>query len=264
MPSPVTSSNGLTTMITLEGVGVRYHLPRGGTRSIKELALLWLRRRAVFEDFWALQNINVHVSVGERLGIVGRNGAGKSTLLQVIARIVTPTVGSAAVRGQVSPLLQLGAGFDTELTGRENVFLNGALLGMTRAQITEQFDAIIDFAELPEFVDMPLRAYSSGMAARLGFAVATAVQPEILLIDEVLSVGDEQFQNKCIARMRDFSDHGTTVVLVTHDPALIAEQCTRAIWLHRGHLRAEGSPDEVLAAYHESLADGSPVLSGVG
>jgi ABC-type polysaccharide/polyol phosphate transport system ATPase subunit len=264
MPLPATSNNGLTTVISLEEVGVRYHLPTGGTRSIKELTLLWLRRRAVFEDFWALQDISLHVSVGERLGIVGRNGAGKSTLLQVIARIVTPTVGSATVRGQVAPLLQLGAGFDTELTGRENVFLNGALLGMTRAQITEQFDAIIEFAELPEFVDVPLRAYSSGMAARLGFAVATAVQPEILLIDEVLSVGDEQFKEKCVARMREFSDHGTTVVLVTHDPALIAEQCTRAIWLDHGHLRAEGSPDEVVSRYHESLASRSPALTEVG
>ena len=227
------------------------------------MALLWLRRRAVFEDFWALRDLNLRISAGERLGVVGRNGAGKSTLLQVIARIVTPTIGSAVVRGQVAPLLQLGAGFDTELTGRENVFLNGALLGLSRAQIEAQFDAIIDFAELPEFVDVPLRAYSSGMAARLGFAVATAVQPEILLIDEVLSVGDEQFREKCVARMRDFSAHATTVVLVTHDPALITQQCTRAIWLDRGRVLGEGPPEEVMNAYHESLADRSPALSAV-
>src|SRR4051794_37396220 len=167
MPSPVTSD--IPIVIALDDVGIRYHLPRGGTRSIKELALLWLRRRATFDDFWALRGLTLHVAAGERLGVVGRNGAGKSTLLQVIARIVTPTVGSAVVRGQVAPLLQLGAGFDTELTGRENVFLNGALLGLSRSQIAEQFESIIDFAELPEFVDVPLRAYSSGMAARLGF-----------------------------------------------------------------------------------------------
>jgi lipopolysaccharide transport system ATP-binding protein len=180
---------------------------------------------------------------------------------EVIDRIVTPTTGSATVRGQVAPLLQLGAGFDTELTGRENVFLNGALLGLSRVQIVEQFAAIIDFAELPDFVDVPLRAYSSGMAARLGFAVATAIQPEILLIDEVLSVGDEQFKEKCVAGMRDFSEHGTTVVLVTHDPALVTEQCTHVIWLDRGRVQSEGSPEEVVDAYHESLADRSPALS---
>src|SRR5215208_6312644 len=200
MPSRRTSSP-VGPAIELRRVGVRYRLPRSGTRSIKEHALLWLRRRALFDELWALRDIDLSVVAGERLGILGRNGAGKSTLLQVIARVVAPTVGRATVRGRVAPLLQLGAGFDPELTGRENVFLNGVLLGMRRAEIAARFESIIDFAELAEFVHAPVRAYSSGMAARLGFAVATAADPDVLLLDEILAVGDEGFRGKCLARM---------------------------------------------------------------
>jgi ABC-type polysaccharide/polyol phosphate transport system ATPase subunit len=257
MPSPGTCSPP-GPAIELSGVGVRYRLPHGNTRSIKELALLWLRRRTVFDELWALRDVGLSVSRGERLGVIGRNGAGKSTLLQVIARVLAPTTGVVNVRGRVAPLLLLGAGFDPELTGRENVFLNGALLGMRRAEIRARFESIVDFAELHEFVDVPLRAYSSGMAARLGFAVATAAELDVLLLDEVLSVGDEAFEAKCLARMRQFAERGTTMVLVTHDTDDIVEHCTRAIWLQTGQLQADGDPAEVVEVYRQSLVERAP------
>lgn len=228
---------------------MRYRLPRGNTRSIKEFALLWLRRRVAFNDFWALRRVSLRVRPGERLGVIGRNGAGKSTLLQVIARIATPTEGSARVRGRVAPLLQLGAGFDLELSGRENIALNGALLGIRKADLARLFSSIVEFSELDAFIDAPLRTYSSGMAARLGFAMATAVRPDILLLDEVLAVGDEAFQEKCLERIRDYTSTGTTMVLVTHDAALIRQECDRAVWLDGGRMLADGPPDEVLNAY---------------
>jgi ABC-type polysaccharide/polyol phosphate transport system ATPase subunit len=235
--------------IELNGVSVCYRLPRGGTRSIKELVLNWLRGAVVFDEFLALRDVRLSIQAGERLGVVGRNGAGKSTLLQVIARVSTPTSGTAVVHGRVAPLLQLGTGFDTELTGRENIFLNGALLGLSRAEITERYDAIVDFAELRDFIDVPLRAYSSGMMARLGFAVATAVRPDILLLDEILSVGDEEFQKKCVNHMRNYAHEGTTLVLVSHNANDILAQCTRAIWLESGQILADGVPADVIGAY---------------
>jgi ABC-type polysaccharide/polyol phosphate transport system ATPase subunit len=256
-PSPPTYSeaNSAPPAIALADVGVRYRLPKGRTRNLKEITLLWLRRRLAFEEFWAIRNLDLVVPRGERVGVIGRNGAGKSTLLQVIARVLTPTEGNISVRGRVAPLLQLGAGFDSELTGRENVFLNGTLLGMRRAEIAARFDEIVRFAEVEEFVDAPLRAYSSGMAARLGFAVATASEPDILLLDEVLSVGDEAFQLKCLQRMREFAARGTTMVLVTHDPPLIIEHSTRVIWLEGKGIRASGDPTTVMNAYHTFLTD---------
>jgi ABC-type polysaccharide/polyol phosphate transport system ATPase subunit len=207
-----------------------------------------------FDDFWALRGVDLSIAPGERLGVIGRNGAGKSTLLQVIARVLTPTTGTVAVRGRIAPLLQLGAGFDMELSGRENVFLNGTLLGMRRKQIRERFDEMIDFAELGEFIEAPLRTYSSGMAARLGFAVATACDPDVLLLDEVLSVGDEAFQKKCLDRLRKFTDHGITMVIVTHDPNLVLAQCTRAVWVCDKQITADGAPGPVVDAYHAYLS----------
>jgi ABC-type polysaccharide/polyol phosphate transport system ATPase subunit len=244
----------VVSAVELHDVGVRYRLPRGGTRSIKEFALLAARRKLRFDDFWALRGVDLNVSRGERLGIIGRNGAGKSTLLQVIARVLTPTIGRVEVRGRVAPLLQLGAGFDMELSGRENVFLNGTLLGMRRAQIRERFDGIAEFAELGEFIEAPLRTYSSGMAARLGFAVATACDPDVLLLDEVLSVGDEAFQRKCLDRLRKFTNAGTTMIIVTHDPHLVTSLCTRAAWICDKRISAQGPPAAVVNEYHSFLA----------
>jgi len=242
-------------LIELKEVGVRYRLPRGGVRSIKEYVVLALRGQLRFDDFWALRGVSLNVEHGERLGVIGRNGAGKSTLLQLIARVLTPTLGRVYVRGRVAPLLQLGAGFDAELSGRENVFLNGALLGMRRSHIKERFDAIVDFAELASFIDAPLRTYSTGMAARLGFAVATECDPDILLLDEVLSVGDEAFQAKCVGRLRAFSQRGTTMIVVTHNPQFVLDECTRAIWIHDKRIRSDADPLSVVAAYHAHFAE---------
>jgi ABC-type polysaccharide/polyol phosphate transport system ATPase subunit len=234
-------------------VGVRYHVPRNGVRSIKEFLVLAVQGQLRFDDFWALEDVSLRVGRGERLGVIGRNGAGKSTLLQVIAGVLNPTTGDSNVYGRVAPLLQLGAGFDPELSGRENVFLNGALLGMRRAQIRERFEAIVEFAELEDFIDAPLRTYSTGMAARLGFAIATECEPDVLLLDEVLSVGDEAFQDKCVERLREFTDRGTTMIVVTHNPDFVLDECTRAVWIHEKRVARDGSPASVLAAYHEYL-----------
>jgi ABC-type polysaccharide/polyol phosphate transport system ATPase subunit len=242
--------------IALKDVGVRYRLPSNRTRSLKEFILLRMRGQLAFDDFWALRNTSLTVSAGECLGVIGRNGAGKTTMLQVIARVVPPTEGEVRVRGRVAPLLQLGAGFDQELTGRENIYLNGALLGMERSDISARFDEIVDFAELGGFIGAPLRTYSSGMAARLGFAVATACEPDILLVDEVLSVGDEAFKEKCLARMREFAARGTTMILVSHDPQMIRQFCTRVVWIEGKTVAVSGDPEEAMGAYHLFLTRG--------
>lgn len=240
-------------VIAIDGLGVRYRVPRNGVRSIKEFLVLALRGELRFDDFWALEDVDLEVGRGERLGVIGRNGAGKSTLLQVIAGVLRPTAGVADIRGRVAPLLQLGAGFDLELSGRENVFLNGALLGLQRGQIKARFDAIVEFAELRDFIDAPLRTYSTGMAARLGFAVATECEPDILLLDEILSVGDEAFQDKCIERLREFTKRGTTMVIVTHSSDFVLRECTRAVWIHEKRVAADGSPRSVVDEYHHFL-----------
>ncbi|MBV8717414.1 MAG: ATP-binding cassette domain-containing protein [Chloroflexi bacterium] len=253
--SPISDEKARPPVVELRGVGVRYNVPRGGTRSIKEFLLQAIRGELRFDAFWALHDVNASIGRGERVGVIGRNGAGKSTLLQVIAGVLPPTTGSASVRGRVAPLLQLGAGFDPELSGRENVFLNGALLGMRRAQIKARFDAIVEFAELEAFIDAPLRTYSTGMAARLGFAVAAECQPDVLLLDEVLSVGDEAFQEKCTQRLREFTACGTTMVIVTHNPEFVVRECTRAIWIHDKRVLDDGDPEHVVSAYHRFLRE---------
>jgi ABC-type polysaccharide/polyol phosphate transport system ATPase subunit len=250
---PISEDGGGETVVELSGVGVRYRVPRGGVRSIKEYVLKAVRGELRFDDFWAVEDVDLSVGRGERIGIIGRNGAGKSTLLQVIAGVLPPTTGRVEVRGRVAPLLQLGAGFDPELSGRENIFLNGALLRMRRAHIRTRFDAIVEFAELEAFIDAPLRTYSTGMAARLGFAVAAECQADVLLLDEVLSVGDEAFQEKCVRRLREFSDGGTTMIIVTHDAEFVMRECTRAIWIHDRHMVCQGSPTDVVEAYHRLL-----------
>ncbi len=238
----------------MEQVGVRYRLPSEKIISIKEFTIRWIQRKIQYRDFWALQDITLSVARGEALGIIGHNGAGKSTLAKLIARILRPTRGRVVVRGQVAPLLEFGAGFHPELTGRENVYLNGALLGFTHQEMDEKFERIVDFAELWEFIDAPMRTYSSGMWARLGFAVATDVKPDILIIDEVLSVGDEAFQRKSAARMQTFRDHGATLLIVSHNMATIQETCHRVAWLHHGRLVQIGDPLDVIHAYRQSQA----------
>lgn len=236
-------------MIVLEDVAVRYRAPEDRAGTLKEYAIRSIQRRVRFKEFFALDGINLEVHAGEILGVVGRNGAGKSTLLKVISRVLAPKRGRVYLGGQVSPLLELGAGFHPELTGRENVMVNGTLLGRTMHELEQQLGAIIDFAELDTFIESPLRTYSTGMAARLGFAVATAWRPDILLVDEVLAVGDEAFRQKCNARMQGFRDAGATVVMVTHNMQTVQEMCTRAVWLEHGRIRSEGTPQDVIRDY---------------
>jgi ABC-2 type transport system ATP-binding protein/lipopolysaccharide transport system ATP-binding protein len=248
-PSPTQPHFDEDTTISLEGVSVLYRVPRERITSIKEYAVRWLQRRLEYEDFWALENVSFQVQRGEVFGVIGRNGSGKSTLLKVIARVLFPQRGRVRIRGKVAPLLELGAGFQFELTGRENIFLNSALLGRTHAQTTRLLSEIIDFAEVGEFIDAPVRTYSTGMVARLGFAVATCVQPEILLVDEVLSVGDAQFQQKCLDRMYNYRRNGTTILIVSHGMSTIESFCDRAIWLDRGYVRVSGPVKSVVQRY---------------
>jgi ABC-type polysaccharide/polyol phosphate transport system ATPase subunit len=237
------------TTIRLEGVTVRYQAPQERVGTFKEYAIRRLQRRVRFTDFRALDGIDLEVHRGEIFGIIGRNGAGKSTLLKVVSRVLVPTQGRVYVRGLVSPLLELGAGFHPELTGSENVMLNGTLLGHSSHELEACMDEIIDFAELGSFIEAPLRTYSSGMAARLGFAVATAWPPEILLVDEVLAVGDEAFRRKCQARMESYRAGGTTTLMVTHDMPTIRSLCTRAAWVEHGKIASIGPAAKVIEDY---------------
>jgi len=236
----------------LERVGVRFRIPRERVATLKEFAIRRLRGRLGFTDLWALDDVTLSVGEGEVFGVVGRNGAGKSTLLKVMARVLRPTTGRVWTRGRVAPLLEIGAGFHPELTGRENVYLNGVLLGHARAEVEQAFPEIVDFAGLHDLIDAPLRAYSAGMVARLGFAVATAVRPDILLVDEVLAVGDEEFQQKCRDRIHRFTQQGTTVVLVSHNLALVEVLCARALWLEAGVVRALGPAPDIVRAYRSA------------
>jgi ABC-type polysaccharide/polyol phosphate transport system ATPase subunit len=238
-------------VIRLENVSVEYHAPREQIRSFKEYAIRLLQGRVQREEFKALCDVSLEVREGEVMGVIGHNGAGKSTLLKLVSRVMKPTRGRVWVKGRIAPLLELGAGFHSELSGRENIFLNGTLLGCTHAEMESLFDEIVEFAEMGDFIEAPLRTYSTGMAVRLGFAVATARQPDILIVDEVLSVGDEQFRQKCAARMDSFRENGTTILLVTHDSKQVAGMCDRAAWLDHGRLRAVGDSRSVVDQYQQ-------------
>ena len=238
-------------VIRLEGVGVRYRIASERVITFKEYIIRRFQGRIALGDFWALHQVDLNINRGEVIGLIGPNGAGKSTLLKLIARVMRPTKGRVIVKGMVAPLLEFGAGFHPDLTGRENVFLNGALLGFTNDEMQEKFDRIIDFAELWEFIDVPVRNYSSGMAARLGFAVATDIEPDILLLDEVLSVGDESFQRKSLSRMEEFRLQGATIILVSHDMDTILEMCQRTVWLDHGQIKMSGNTAEVVDAYRQ-------------
>ena len=241
-------------VIRLEDVSVRYRVPHERYATLKEHAIRRLQRRVQYDDFWALRGINLEVRQGEVVGIVGRNGAGKSTLLKAIARVLRPTHGRVWISGRVAPLLEFGAGFHPELTGRENVFLNGALLGFSHAQMEAKFKCIVDFAELWDFIDAPLRTYSSGMVARLGFAVATDVEPDILIVDEVLSVGDAAFQKKSAERMHGFRAAGATILFVSHSLEAVRSLCDKAVWLDNGRVVVSGNTDQVIESYLASVA----------
>ena len=237
-------------VLEIQDLSIRLLLHRERTRSIREYVIRMLKRRWVKRDeFWPLREVSIAVNGGERLAIIGPNGAGKSTLLKVIAGIIPPSVGRVVVRGRIAPLIELGAGFDPYLTGRENIFLYGSLLGFPQKELERRFDHIVKFAELEEFIDVPLMNYSIGMSTRLGFAIATDVEPDLLLLDEVFSVGDAAFQRKCEGRMEAFKAKGVTILLVSHDMDLIRETCSRAVFLQHGRIVATGPTNEVVDEY---------------
>ncbi|MBD1918186.1 MULTISPECIES: ABC transporter ATP-binding protein [Cyanophyceae] len=209
------------------------------------------------EEFWALNDVSFEVKQGDRLGIIGRNGAGKSTLLKILSRITEPTSGQITIHGRVASLLEVGTGFHPELTGRENVFLNGAILGMSRVEIRKKFDEIVDFAEIEKFLDTPVKRYSSGMYVRLAFAVAAHLEPEILIVDEVLAVGDTSFQKKCLGKMDDIADQGRTIVLVSHNMLTIQDLCQKSIWLHHGKLVDYGNSQKITSNYLQASLETS-------
>jgi lipopolysaccharide transport system ATP-binding protein len=216
---------------------------------------MWLPRRGEQDAIWALRDLNLSVERGTTLGIIGRNGSGKSTLLKLINRVLKPDAGMVEVHGSVASLVELGAGFHPELTGRENIVINGTILGLTRREIRARFDAIVEFAELANCIDEPVRTYSTGMYLRLGFSVAVHVDPDILLMDEVLAVGDRPFTQKCMERMNNFKEAGKTIVFVTHDLDTVRSWCGSAVWLDHGILCERGKPTDVVDAYLASLGN---------
>ena len=237
-------------IIEVSHISMGFKMDMNKVSSLKEWVVTWLKGQSNYQTFWALKDVSFEVNKGEVVGIIGRNGSGKSTLLKIKSGLFRPSEGEISVKGRIVPMLELGSGFDPELTGRENVFLNGAILGYTEAFLKEQFDDILEFSELGEFIDMPLKTYSSGMMMRLAFSVATIVQPEILIVDEILAVGDEAFQRKSRAKMLELMGGGTTVLYVSHSLDQIRELCNRVIWLDHGKVVMQGEASEVCDAYH--------------
>lgn len=244
------------SIIQVEDVSMRFNLAQEKTETLKEYTVKLLKHQLFFNEFYALRDISFKIGPGESVALIGRNGSGKSTMLKLIAGVMYPTTGSVTVNGEIAPLIELGAGFDLDLTARENVFLNGAVLGHDRAYMQEHFQNIIDFAELWDFVDVPVKNYSSGMIARLGFSIATEVRADILACDEILSVGDFMFQQKCHQRMEQMLSGGTTLLFVSHDINQVKQLCKRAIWIDHGHLRGDGPAEEVCNAYVEAMQRG--------
>jgi ABC-2 type transport system ATP-binding protein len=241
------------TVIKVENVEMKFNLSKERTDNLKEYVIKFLKRELHYQPFWALKGVSFEVKKGDKFGIIGLNGAGKSTLLKLIAGVMKPTEGEIWVKGSMVPLLEMGAGFDPDYTGRENIFLKGALLGYPRRFLEEKFDEIVEFSELEEFIDVPLKNYSSGMKARLAFSIATMVEPEILIVDEVLSVGDAKFQEKSREKMNSLLDEDATVLFVSHSTQQVRNICNRAIWLDKGKLIAEGPVDEVCDVYEEFI-----------
>ena len=237
------------SIISLRGVSLCYRLAKQRIPSLKEYAIHWLKGALSFEELWALRDISLSVEPGESVGIIGRNGAGKSTLLKVVSRVLKPTSGTACLRGSVAPILELGTGFDHELTGYENIYLNALLLGRTRREVDEALEEIIEFSGLRPFIHSPLRNYSSGMIARLGFSIATAWVPDLLILDEVLAVGDARFLHRCQDRLDELRARGSTLLLVSHDLQSILSTCERAIWLEQGKLELDGPVEPVVEEY---------------
>ncbi|MGI5919162.1 MAG: ABC transporter ATP-binding protein [Christensenellales bacterium] len=240
-------------IICVNNASVRFNIASERIDSIKEYFIKLMKRQLMFQEFFALKNINLHVKKGESWGIIGVNGSGKSTLLKLVCGILKPYTGTVELRGSVAPLIELGAGFDMDLTARENIFLNGAVLGHSRKFMKEKFDEIVEFAELQGFLDMPIKNYSSGMAARLGFSIATVVRPDVLIVDEILSVGDYAFQKKCEKRMNELLSGGTTLLYVSHSVDSVKKLCTHALWLEKGEEKMRGDATTVCDSYIKAL-----------
>lgn len=240
-------------VIEVNNATVRFNKASMNYNGLKEYFIRMLKKELMFKEFLALKDVNLEIARGESWGLIGTNGSGKSTLLKLICGILKPYKGSVNVKGRISPLIELGAGFDRELTARENIFLNGALLGHKKVFMQKHFDEIIDFAGLEEFVDMPIKNFSSGMSARLGFSVATIVKPEILIVDEVLAVGDQAFQEKCRKRMAEMMSGGTTLLFVSHSSNQVKQLCKNVAWLDKGIMRASGTTEDILPLYLNSL-----------
>lgn len=243
--------------VELNNVGIRFNLGREKIDSLKEYVIKLLHHQVKYDEFWALKNVSFKLNKGDRLGILGLNGAGKSTLLKIIAGVYRPTTGSVMKKGILAPLLELGAGFDTEYSARENIYLYGAILGYSKKFIQSKFDEIIQFSELEQFVDVPLKNFSSGMRSRLGFAVCTLVEPDILILDEVLSVGDARFQQKSLQKVMNMFNKGVTVLFVSHSLAQVKKLCNKALILNKGEMIKFGDIDEVAPVYEQILKQGN-------
>jgi ABC-type polysaccharide/polyol phosphate transport system, ATPase component len=235
--------------ISVKDVSMQFNLEKERTDNLKEFLIKLLKKKMVYDEFQALKNVSFQVKKGDSFAIVGSNGSGKSTMLKIISGIYKPTKGEIEVNGTVAPLIELGAGFDMELSGRENIFLNGAVLGYSKKFLSEKYNYIVEFSELEEFIDVPLKNYSSGMLARLGFSIATIVQPDILIVDEILSVGDYLFQEKCERRLNEMIQNGTTLILVSHSIEQVRKVCRNAVWIDKGNVKAVGDVNEVCEAY---------------
>ena len=235
--------------VDVQNASMHFNMASEKINSLREYITKLTKRQLFYKDFVAVQELSFQVKKGEIFGIVGTNGSGKSTLLKMIAGVLTPTTGKIITNGKIAPLIELGAGFDAELTGRENIELNGAILGYSQAFIDEHYDEIVDFAEIGDFIDMPLKNYSSGMVSRIAFAIATAVKPDILIADEILSVGDFRFQEKCMKRIRGLMENGATILLVSHNVDQIRSICSRALWIEKGELKIIGEANRVCDAY---------------
>lgn len=239
-------------VIDVRNVSMKFNLASEKFDSFKEYVIKSIKKQVHFDEFWALQDVSFQVEKGESLGLIGLNGSGKSTMLKTIAGVLKPTKGNVEIKGSIAPLIELGAGFDMDLTAHENVFLNGALLGYGRAEMEDYMQNIIDFSELKDFMDVPVKNFSSGMVSRLGFAIATIGTPDILIVDEVLSVGDFQFQKKCEERINHMKQVGTTILFVSHSIEQVKKVCTKVVWLEKGHLKMCGEAKEICDIYKKS------------
>ena len=239
--------------VRVEHAVVRFNMASERIDNLKEYFVKLVRRELMFKEFFALKDVSFEVKKGEAWGIIGTNGSGKSTLLKLICGILKPYKGKVLINGSIAPLIELGAGFDGDLTARENIFLNGAVLGYDKQFMEQHFEEIVDFAELWDFLDMPIKNFSSGMRARLGFAIATIVRPDILIVDEILAVGDYAFQQKCLKRMDEMMSGGTTLIFVSHSIDQVRELCDHAVWINKGDIMQVGPVDEVCDAYMESM-----------